>query len=158
MNKTEAITFMRAFMEATGLTNDDIVKPAEPKKPTIDDLCPRKRWVPKNGDYFYSVTSCGGVYRIRWSNSPTDQKCLAFGSVFPTEEAAHEHLANMKAWVELRERSCVYRDHFRFPVMDTSDWRLPGVRFESEEARDLAVEAVGGQGRIDKLVKWLHNK
>lgn len=156
MNKTEAITFMRAFMEAAGLTNEDLVKP--PKEPTVDDLCPRKRWVPKNGSRYYRVTSFGQVRDDTWvSGAIDDHLCLALGNVFRTEESAREHIENMKAWVELRERSCEYIGA-SFHTVSLNGWTLPGVRFKSKEARDLAVEAVGGMKRIEKLINWVHNK
>lgn len=153
MDKNEAITYLRAFMEATGLTNDDLVKP---KEPTVNDLCPRKRWVPQNTSLYWRVIG-DEAYSRRWDGDTVDLGCLAQGCVFPTEEAAREHIANMKAWVELRERSCEYVSYYRHPVT-VNGWCLPGVRFESENARDLAVEAVGGQARLEKLSKWLHNK
>lgn len=157
MNKTEALAYVRAFMAASGLTDGDLVDNKTPNEPAIEDLCPRKRWVPKNGGIYYRVTAFGQVYCDTWANTDNDLRCLVLGGVFPTEEAARDHIENMRAWVELRERSCEYTGNSSYTV-SLKGWPLPGVRFASAKSRDLAVEAVGGNARIEKLINWTHNK
>jgi hypothetical protein len=157
MDRETAITAAKAMIEAAGLTAEDLfpAQSAEPPKPDIDALLPRKRWVPEEGgDYYYSWDLHHGG-PLKWDNGHIDKARMAVGNVFRTAEEAKERIENMKAWLELRERSD--NTYAGWAVEDSEGvLAIPGVGFSSTALRDLAVDHIG-QDRIDELARWFWN-
>jgi len=52
-------------------------------------------WKPKEGEYFWSITTYGELYRTLWY-ADTDMKRYTFGNCFPTKELAEEKLKQIK--------------------------------------------------------------
>lgn len=157
MDKNTAIAAAKAMIEAAGLTAEDLfsTQTAEPPKQCVDALLPRNRWMPECGDSYFYVDGHCDVEALEWENDDLDKALLSVGNVFRTEEEAYEHVENMKAWVELRERS---DDTYDGRAVEDSEgvFSIPGVGFSSTALRDLAVDHIG-QDRIDKLARWIWN-
>lgn len=156
MDKAEAAAFARAFVEATGLTAEDIFSTPSVAEPDIDTLLPRRQWVPKYSSTYFYITDQGCPAGRQWSNDSTDNMRLSNGNVFKTFEDADEHANNMRAWTDLRARSnCECNNTAGYPVWSSSGSAVPGAMFRSEADRTAAVNAVGGSARIDSLARWI---
>lgn len=155
MDRETAITAAKAMIEAAGLTAEDLfpAQTQETPKQGIDALLPRNRRMPECGDTYFYIDVAGVTEALEWDNDDLDKTLLSIGNVFRTEEAAAEHVENMKAWLELRERSD--NTYAGWAVEDSEGvLAIPGVGFSSTALRDLAVDHIG-QDRIDKLARWI---
>lgn len=157
MDRNAAITVARALIEEMGIQPGELFPKAEATAttPDIDALLPRRRWVPEMGEKYWYLQDSGAPGLWEWAGGKFDAAQLELGHVFPDLDAAAEHAANIRAWVELRERSN-YPDYGRDCVCVYGQGRriLPGVRFASEKSRDAAVSYIG-KDRVDALIRWI---
>lgn len=154
MDRNAAITVARALIEEMGIQPGELFPEPEATAPApdIDALLPRRRWVPGYGDEYVWLNSGLETAFAPWVETSLDVWRLDGGNVFPTREAAKEHAANIRAWVELRERSDKVRDGWT--VVSDDGNIIPGVGFSSRELRDAAGDHIG-RDRIDALALWI---
>jgi hypothetical protein len=62
-------------------------------------------WKPKNDDWYFYISDHGSVCSDIWNDNYTDNKRLAFGFVYRTEEECEEALDRRLAEVRLRRTS-----------------------------------------------------
>lgn len=160
MDRNAAITVARALIEEMGIQPGELFPEPEAVAPTpdIDALLPRRRWVPEMGETYWLAEAAADLNHCIWSGDKFDISVLEAGNVFPAPEAAEEHAANIRAWVELRERSDKGHEA-GLSIWSTSagpNVTIPGVEFSSEQLCDLAVAHIG-QDRINALARWIWN-
>lgn len=158
MDRNAAITVARALIEEMGIQPGELFPEVEATAPApdIDALLPRRRWVPKQGEKYWWCDSLGSACHDEWGGDNIDRERAALGNVFPTREAAAEHAANIRAWVEMRERSDVPDGMWGIGYTLNSDYIIPGVGFSSPEKRQAVVNLIG-EDRIDALIRWIWN-
>lgn len=158
MDRNAAITVARALIEEMGIQPGELFP--EPKDtapaPDIDALLPRRRWVPKQGEKYWWSDSFGTSCPSEWDGGSTDRERAALGNVFPSCRDAKEHAANIRAWVEMRERSDAPDGMWGIGYTLNSDYIIPGVGFSSPEKRQAVVNLIGDD-RIDALIRWIWN-
>lgn len=154
MDRNAAITVARALIEEMSIQPVELFPEPEATAPAtdIDALLPRRRWVPEMGEKYWWRDSLGAPCPDQWGDDGADLGRAALGNVFPAPEDAAEHAANIRAWVELRERSDKISGGWDIAVPGLRI--LPGVGFSSRELRDTAVAHIG-KDRIDKLIRWI---
>jgi hypothetical protein len=58
---------------------------------------PKERWKPKEGEFYWIVSVVGEASKYRWCGDGADRGMLAFGNVFPSEQAAIEARDKVKS-------------------------------------------------------------
>lgn len=156
MDRNAAITVARALIEEMGIQPGELFPAPEAAAPApdIDALLPRRRWVPEDEQTHYYLDSAQNVCENEWEGHAYDFRLLNAGNAFPSPEAAAEHAANIRAWVELRERSDKVREGW---IVEGGDGAIvPGVVFSTPHSRNVAVAHIG-RDRIDALIRWIWN-
>lgn len=154
MDRNAAITVARALIEEMGIQSGELFPAPEATAPApdIDAMLPRRRWVPEMGEKYWWCDILGASRQDEWDDDSTDRERAALGNVFPARDAAAEHAANIRAWIELRERSDKVREGW---IVEGGDGGIiPGVGFTSPHLRNFAVNHIG-QDRIDALSRWM---
>lgn len=155
MDRNAAVTVARALIEEMGIQPGELfpqVEAAEPA-PDIDALLPRRRWVPDYDDDYCFLCSGQETVLAAWREENADWPRMNAGNVFPSLEDAEEHAANIRAWVEMRERSDSPEGGY-LVWYDSPNRPIPGVGFSTTHLRGVAVAHIG-QDRIDALAKWI---
>jgi hypothetical protein len=123
--------------------------------------------MPKEGDTYYYINSCGAVSTLEWGNWKADNWLYNIGNCFKTEKDAEFAIERHKVVVELEKFASEYNGNIIGPYycylicehndrgyhvspMALENLRLHGVKFNSREIAQKAIDAIGE----DRLKKY----
>lgn len=122
------------------------------------DANKKVRWMPKDGEHYYSVLSDGDIRDYVWNSDVIDNSNCKLGNIFKTEEEAQKELDRRIAEQELldladydeKEREgwiIVFDFDLKFVPSNFSHRYACFPRFASEESCQKAIDTLG----TDKL-------
>ena len=148
---------------------DELQKKVDELQKELDELKKQENdgmWIPKGGEYYWHIDSCGEVFHTINAFGQKDEKRFYIGNVFKTKEEAEfaveklKVLAELKVFSEPKDREWdVENQHWdiRYDVQEekvyADRWRLSktnNIYFESNKKAQQAIDAVGE----DRIMKY----